>query len=287
MNDPQTWLESLMDSLANGWSLFVTNAPSLLLGFIILIAGWFAGRLVRAAVRRLTDTANALLDRFFRRGILADARLSSGAMAVLGELAFWLIILFAATIALRVAGLSAMADWLGDASGYIPNLLVGTAIITLGYVLSRLVGEQVAAQSSALKEGQNAIIGKISQAAIFITALVIGLDQIGVDVTFLVTLFAVSVGAIFSGLSISFALGARDHVRNMIGTRTAQKEIAPGQLVRIGSVTGNLLEITRTHILLDTEEGKTLVPGNVVDRENIILITPELDSETADGSDNV
>lgn len=287
MNDTQTWLEALKDGVLNGWSLIVTNAPSLLLGLIILVIGWFAGRLVRAAVRRLTDTANALLDRFFRRGVLSGARLSSGAMAVLGELAFWLTILFAATMALRTAGLTSMADWLGEASGYIPNLLVGTAIITLGYVLSRLAGEQVAAQSGASKAGQNKLIGKISQAAIFTTALVIGLDQIGVDVTFLVTLFAVSVGAIFSGLSIAFALGARDHVRNLIGSRTAQREIVIGQLVRIGSISGSLLEITRTHIILDTDEGKTLVPGNVVDRENIILIAPELDIETADGPDNV
>lgn len=286
MNDTATWLEKINDSLIHGWSLVVTNAPSLLFGLLILIVGWFAGRLIRASVRRLTDTANALLDRFFRRGVLSGARLSAGAMAVLGELAFWLTILFAATLALRVAGFAAMADWLSETSSYIPNLLVGTAIITLGYVLSRLAGEQVAAQNSVSKMGQHALIGKVSQVAIFTTALVIGLDQIGVNVTFLITLFAVSLGAVFSGLSIAFALGAKEYVRNLVGTHTAQMEIAIGQSVRIGSITGHLLEITRTHIILDTEEGKILVPGHTLDRENIVLIAPEANIEVSDRPEN-
>lgn len=275
MNESSPWIDSIAVGISQAWGSLITNAPALLLALLILIVGWLVARLARSAIRHLTNSINSFLDRIFPRGILAVARLSPGAMAIIGELAFWLVIFFTATIALRTAGLLALAEWLGQASSYIPNLLIGFGIIILGYVLSRLAGEQVATHTGATNTGQYALFSRLSQLAIFVSALVIGLDQIGVDVTFLVALFAVTVGASLLGLSIAFALGAQDHVKNLIGARIAQREIINGQSVRIGSVTGNLLEVTRTHLVLDTEEGRTLVPGQNVDSEIVVLITPE------------
>jgi small-conductance mechanosensitive channel len=116
-------------------------------------------------------------------------------------------------------------------------------------------------------------MGRLSQAAIFVTALIIGLDQIGVNVTFLVAMFAVSAGTIFVGFSIAFGLGAREFVSNLIGARTARREFAAGQTVRIGEIEGEILEISATHLAIETPEGKALIPAQEATHSTVTVLS--------------
>lgn len=273
MEDRLTWLASFETAMVNLTEAVLTYLPSLFLAIGVLIVGWLFARFLRNAIRRMASGINRILDRFLRRGPLANARLSTGAAATIGELAFWTVIFITIVISLRSAGFNAVAGWLGQIVEQLPNLLVGTAIIFVGYILSGLVGEQVAESARSAKARQSALLGKLAQVAIFITALIIGLDQIGVQVTFLVALFAIAIGAVFIGFSIAFGLGAQDYVSNLIGSRVARRELIAGHRVRIGNLEGELLEITPTHIAIDTENGRTLIPAHSMSIERIIDIT--------------
>jgi small-conductance mechanosensitive channel len=273
--------ESLLSVASDSLSSAVSYIPSLLAAILVVIVGWIIARIARGAARRISNSVNRLLDRFFRRGTLSHARLSPSAMVILGEIAFWAILFLAATVAARVAGFTALSGWLNQIVTRLPNLLVGAAIIVVGYVVSILVGEQVAATARAANVSQSTLIGRLAQAAIFVTTLIIGLDQIGIDVTFLIALFAVGVGAIFLGFSIAFGLGARDYVSNLIGARIARRELKIGQSVRIGDIEGEILDITSTQIALETAHGKTLVPAHLAEKQSIVIVVPGGDQETA------
>lgn len=249
--------------------------PYLAGGLAILLAGWLIARIVRATARRMLGGVNRILDRTFRRGALSGARLSTTAISILSELLFWTVLLLSAAVAARLARLPAVSGWLDQIAAWMPGFLVGVVIIVVGYFISLVVGEQVATSARAAKAGQSALMGKLVQSGILIAAVIIGLDQIGVDVTFLVALFAVSVGAIFVGFSIAFGLGAREYVSNLIGARTARQYIKPGTMLRIGDVTGEVLEITATQIALDTAEGLTLVPARMTDESAIVIVSDD------------
>lgn len=249
--------------------------PYLAGGLAILLAGWLIARIVRATARRMLGGVNRILDRTFRRGALSGARLSTTAISILSELLVWTVLLLSAAVAARLARLPAVSGWLDQIAAWMPGFLVGVVIIIVGYFISLVVGEQVATSARAAKASQSALMGKLVQSGILIAAVIIGLDQIGVDVTFLVALFAVSVGAIFVGFSIAFGLGAREYVSNLIGARTARQYIKPGTMLRIGDVTGEVLEITATQIALDTAEGLTLVPARMTDESAIVIVSDD------------
>ncbi len=257
--------------------------PSLMAAILVLFAGWLFARLARGAARRILYGANRILDRVFQRGALSGARLSPAAAAVLGEISFWVVIFLAMTIAARVARFTAVSGWLNQIVTYLPNLLVGAAIIVVGYFVSVIIGEQVTSAARAARAGQSALMGKFAQGAVFITALIIGLDQIGVNVTFLVALFAVSVGAIFVGFSIAFGLGAREYVSNLIGARTARRKLRAGLVVRMGDIEGEILEITPTQIELDTARGRTLVPARLADERSVLIVSAETKGDAENG----
>jgi hypothetical protein len=272
-------LETINDVVTNWLAEAVELLPALAAAVFILIVGWIFALLMRGATRRLANNANRLLDRAFQRGALSNLRVSPGAAAMLGEVVFWIILFLAVAIAARVAGFAAVSGWLSDIATHLPNLIVGAAIIVIGYVVSVMVGEQVAAAARAANASQSALMGRLAQGAVFVTTLITGLAQIGVDVTFLIALFSVAIGAVCIGFSIAFGLGAREHVSDLIGARAARRELRAGQTVQIGDMLGEVVEITSTHIALDTARGKALVPARIAAALGVLIVAQQAAEE--------
>ncbi len=266
-------LESMQTTSENLLGSVLAFAPSFLLALVILVAGWIVARIARGAAKRAFSGTNHLIDRFLRRESYPGTEIPPAVTVVLSEIIFWAVIFLAAAIAARTAELPAVSGWLDQIASWLPNLLIGIAIIIISYLTGVVAGKHVSASAQSANVGQSALMGRLAQSLIFVTGLIIGLDQIGVNVTLLVALFVVSAGAIFVGFSIAFGLGARDYVSNLIGARTAREKLRPGVSVRMGGTEGEVLEITATQIALETDEGRTLIPGRMVEEENLIILS--------------
>jgi hypothetical protein len=182
------------------------------------------------------------------------------------------ILLFAAAAA-SVAGLDAFAVWLNRIVDYLPTLLAGILIALAGYLLSSLVRDIVSTALASMGTRETEFAGVAAQVAVFLTALVIGLDQIGIDVTFLVILVAVLVSGALLSMAFAFGFGARDFVGNLIAARQLRSELAPGDYARIADVEGRILEVTPTAVVLLNEKGRCIVPAAYLQRQPT-LITP-------------
>ena len=112
-------------------------------------------------------------------------------------------------------------------------------------------------------------------------ATIIGLDHIGVDVTFLVTVSGIAVGAILFGFSIAFGFGSREYVGNIISARSIRQSLSPGVVIRIGETEGAVLEITQTHIAIDTEKGRAMVPAHLAEASGMVIISHNAGSAEA------
>ena len=274
-----TWLDGLRASAANLLDTMVGYLPNLIGAVLLLLLGWMLARLVRAAAGRLGNAVNRLLGRLMRRGSLTRFRLSPRALKLIGNAAFWLVILFFITAATRVAQLDAFSSWLDRILAYLPTLLAGALIILAGYLVSALVRDLVAATLGSAGLAQNELFAAVAQGATFLTAVVIGIDQIGIDVTILITLIAIAVGAMLAGLSLAFGLGSRDFVSNLIGAHYLQQYLQPGQTARIGEVEGEVLELTPTSVVLATAAGRTAIPAKLFNEAATVVMTPGDDND--------
>jgi hypothetical protein len=98
---------------------------------------------------------------------------------------------------------------------------------------------------------------------VVLTAIVIGIEQLGINVSFLTTTVIVVGGILLAGAALAFGLGARYFVANIIGAQTTRKLYSNGQLLRIGDIEGRLLEITPTTVVLDTDQGRAAIPAKL------------------------
>lgn len=275
MNVGEQFLSSIKTSTESAISTVADHLPSVLLALLVLVIGWLLARLMRSIARKAFAGTNRLLNRLIDRRNTGEVQLSPVVASILSEILFWVVVLLAAAIAARIAELPALSGWLERIAEWLPNLLMGVAIIVIGYLASIAAGDQVSSSARKARSTQSVLIGRLTQSAIFITGIIIGLDQIGVNVTLLTGLFVVSAACILIGFSIAFGLGARDHVSNLIGARTARQRLRPGTTLRIGDIEGEVLEVTHTQIAIETEDGRALLPARLAEEREILILAPK------------
>lgn len=246
--------------------------PSIAGAFVLLLIGWVVARLLRAlAVRAAVVVDRALARLTSTSSNMPRSKLPASSARVLGSLVYWLVLLFFITAATQVLGLDAFTAWLAGVVNYVPTLFSGALIIGAGFLLSRLARDLVVATSQVSGTRQRELLGRTVQAIILVTALLVGADQIGIKVTFLVIVAAVAGGTVAISVALALSLGARSYVANLIGGHHFRHSFSVGQTVRVAGHEGRILDLTPVSVVLETEEGRVTLPAKVFGEEAIVL----------------
>jgi len=272
--------ESLRASLAKAFTQLGAQlaeyAPKLLGALLLLLVGWLIARLLRGLAVKVMHVLELVLHRLWRGPAKASV-LPSASVEIVGTILFWVVIVFFAAAAGNVLGLDAFSSWLKDLMAYLPTLVAGLVIILAGVLLSGLGRDLTVAALVSFPESQRVQVGRLVQGAILVTAVVMGADQIGIQITFLVVLAAVTTSAVIGGVALAVSLGARSYVANLIGAHYLRHAFEPGQRVRIGATEGTILELTAVSLVLETEHGRATIPAKIYNEETIVLLPAKVD----------
>lgn len=247
-------------------------APSVLGAALLMLAGWVVARILRGLAVRLMGVLEVLVNRMFRGRVESAPRLPSASIQIVGSLLFWVVILFFVAAATQVLGLAVFTAWLKDVVGYLPTLFAGILIVIAGALLSGLARDVTVAAMPGLPEAQRLLLGRIVQSLLLMVAVVVGADQVGVKITFLVILAAVVAGAVIGGLALAVSLGARTFISNLIGAHYLRQAFGVGQRVRIGAYEGRILDLTPVSLVLECDEGRVTLPAKIFNEEPIVLV---------------
>ena len=264
---------SLQGTISQVASRIAEYLPNILGAVGLILVGWLVARLLRGLAVKSMHVLEVLLNRLSRS---PGARaLPSGSVDVVGGILFWVVLLFFAAAATHVLGLGAFSSWLQGLVTYLPTLMAGALTIIAGVLLAGLARDLTVAALSVFPEHQRALLGRIVQGTVLVTAVAVGADQIGVRITFLVIVAAVVLSAIVGGIALAVSLGSRAYVANLIGAHHLRQAFGMGQRVRIGELEGTILEITAVSVVLETDQGRVTVPAKVYNETPIVLMAPK------------
>lgn len=223
---------------------------------VLILVGLGLARVARYLTLRGLSMANRGMARVGTgRADLVSERI----IRLLGTGAFWLMVAVAVLLALRTLGTGRVFTWIDVPLAYLPRLFVGLLIIGIGYLLGKVVRNLLLRLQGA-EASRQLLVPRIVQAAIFLVAAMTGLQHMGLDVSFVAELLILVVGVCLAGLSLAFALGARQYVANLVAG-PAVARFAPGDRIVIDGTEGTLIEIHRTGVDLATAEGVLTVPA--------------------------
>jgi small-conductance mechanosensitive channel len=258
----QAWTATLADSVRRVAIQILEFLPYILGALVLLLVGWGVARLLRYATRKITEKT---LDRLARARPL-ETRIRQpesygAAPTIASRIVFWVVMLFFILAAAEVLELKVISGLLTGLTTYLPRLLAGLIILFLGLWLGEATRAVIARSSTRAGVRQGEVIGRLGQALVLLVVVAIAAGQIGIDNTVLVALVATLFGVLLGAIALAFAFGARTTVANMLAAQSIAQTYHAGDSIRIGDIEGRLLRITRTGVVLETDQGQVLVPA--------------------------
>jgi len=241
---------------------------------LLVLAGWLLGRLARFLSSR---GAAAVFTRLGARQSLRGALVSSGVAghvpAVIGGFAYWLVLLFFIAAALETLGLPVVTGALNRVAYYLPNVLAALVVTFAGIILGSLVRGALARTATTAGVEFGAALGRLAQGTVVLVAIVVALEQVGIQAQVLIVIVGIVLGTTLAGAGLAFGLGARTAVSSIIASYYVAQAYRIGQLVRIGGIEGKIVQTTPTAVFLDTPQGRVLVPAKQFNEEMSVLVT--------------
>lgn len=252
--------------------------PKLIMALLILLTGFLIARLFRTLSSKLLIKIGDLLPATKLQGNIKSERLDRYS-GLVGNIIFWIVFFFFLTTATEVIGLPIMTAWLSNFIQYLPNVLAAVLIGFIGIIGGAIVRDLIvtAAGSADIASGQ--VLGKFAQAIILLVAMVVAIQQIGIDIAFLTGIVSIALAALLFGAALSFALGARTSISNILAGYYLNNQIAIGDRVSINGCEGRIIQITPTAVILESEDGLVNIPAKKFSEEISTLLKKDDQNE--------
>ena len=258
------WQEVLALTYEQLMHQFVVFAPKLLGAIVLFAIGCLVAFVLSRATRSIVLYAQRLLKHLFPSVFVKpEFKFQAANVNAISKVVFWLVLLFFIAAGANSLGLDLVSNWMGEVLLYFPKLIVGVLIMVAGYLVSNVVEVMVVSAAGSAGSKQAVWIGKITQFAVFFTAIVIGIEQFGINIHFFTQFVIVMSAILVGGFSLAFALGAKSLVANIIGAQQLCKFVAIGDEISIAGVDGVVVEISGTIVVLESHQGRITVPAKV------------------------
>ncbi|ELY88992.1 mechanosensitive ion channel family protein [Natrinema altunense] len=212
----------------------ITFLPRLIGALIILAIGWVIGRVAAGVVRRLADGIELdrmVLETPLGRILGGTERAVSNAF---GTLAKWFVYALAVLAAANALAIATLSQWISTAVSYLPAFVAGLLVITFGFVVADFIGDAIERTRAATETAYTSWFATGARMFLYFTAIVIGLDTMGIDVGILyVFARAIAWGlgaAIAIGAGVAFGWGGKDYVaENIDAWMNRTSNVAPSE----------------------------------------------------------
>lgn len=269
MESKSSGLDPLFTTFEQLREVLVDYLPTLALAVAVLAGGIVLSWVLKVAVMRVSRTLSSLFSPSETAGT-RQVRLPWPLSVIVANIIFALGIIFFIAVAIRILGLPGVADWIAAAAGYLPHALVAAAIVLAGYIVASVVRETTERLS-----GQNRALGALVFLVINTAAGLAALRQLGIDLVLLRSMLLIAAAAICGGIAFAFGTGASHSLSNIISAHYVRRAYRVGQTVRVGSYEGEILDITPTAVLIDTPNGRAMIPANKFNEEVTVLLGRE------------
>jgi hypothetical protein len=213
------------------WYTVVMYLPAIIAAVIVFVIGWIVGVIL---YRVIVEIVKALkVDDALRAAGLGEAAKKAGFNLdigkFLGTLVEWFIILVFLVASLDILGLTRVTIFLQQVVLlYLPQVIVASLILILGAIVAEVVRGLVSGSARAAGARSGNLAGTVAKWAIWITAILAALNQLGIASDFVQTLFTGVVIALSLAFGLAFGLGGKEaaartieRVRSEIGNHSA------------------------------------------------------------------
>lgn len=149
-----------------------------------------------------------LADRAGLSGFMQNLGVEHDASGMIASIAKWFIRLIALVVAFDALGLPAVPQVLRELLLWFPNLMVAMVVLVIAGLAASALSKLVRAATAQAGFSNPEVLAKVTAVAVWVFAVVIAVNQIGVAATLVNALWMGAVGAVALALGLSFGWAA-------------------------------------------------------------------------------
>jgi len=207
----------------------------LLMIFYILICWLLFKLILKVSARILKVTRIQHLNNLYDKiDILKKVNVSIDFQKIILTLIKFFLLLIFIVIGADLFNMPGVTKVVNDAIAYLPKLISAIAIILVGFYIANWCKQkmtiflEILGNSSAAK-----IISNFLVFGITLFFLLMGLNQAGIDTTLITNNISIILGVIFASIALSFGLGSKDIVKEILYSYYIRKSVSIGDKIRI------------------------------------------------------
>ncbi|MFN8557922.1 MAG: hypothetical protein U0531_11475 [Dehalococcoidia bacterium] len=265
--------ESLRVAFRGALGDFFAFIPSLLGAIILLLLGWFLGKLIGALVTRALRAVrfNQIADRAEIDTFLRNAGVKADPASVVGAIARWFIYLIFFLAAFNALGLEEVSAVIDSIVAFIPKVVVAIVILFVGALAGKLLAGVVRGSLRSMGVGNADMFGTIARFAVIVFAAIAALDMLQIAPTIVNGLWLAFLALITGTLVLAFGLGGRQAANDLTIGRLLRAELEPGTEVQAGPHRGRVRAIGSLFTTLETEQGIVKAPNSEIAGQTVAM----------------
>lgn len=255
------WQNSLLKTYDDATQQILEFSPLLLGAISLLLIGWLIAHIMESLTKKVIIGFDLLFKKTTKFDGAKKERIKNSYATIISKVVFWIIILFFASACTNMLDLTMFSNLIDSIISYLPNLLMGILIVLGGFLLSNVGYSTFIGAASSTGIAQVELLARTVQGTIIFASAVIGVEQMGIQVSFLTNLLIVLTGVFIAGGALAFSIGAKSLVENAIGAQYLRKYLRVGDSIAVLDIKGEILDITQTSVILETDNGQVFLPA--------------------------
>jgi len=268
-----SWQAAINETFSEFSQQVLNFFPQLLATVGVLLLGWVIAHTLSLSTRKLIQSLDSLFSKFTKIDNITREKIQSSYSIIISKTVFWIVMIFFLAVSANLLGWELFTGWLSSIVSYLPGLVSGLVIILGGFLLSNLARSTIFSAADKAGITQSAGMARSVQIIIILSSIIIGVEQIGLNIDFLSNIIVASVAILLAGAALAFSLGARNMVANIIGAQYTRRYCQVGDTIRIGDLEGQIIELSQAFIVLETPEGQATIPAKFFHEQISVIQT--------------
>lgn len=200
--------------------------PNFLTSLLVLVLGIFLGTLLKGFFLRVLRAIgiDTFMERFGTVELLRKGGIKDPISLIIAKVIGWVTVVFFAVISMRALELPTIELLFERLLLYLPNIFISIVILLVGYLLSNFFGRAALITSVNAGIRFSGVIGHVVKLLVFIFAVTMALEQLGIGRDTVVIAFAILFGGAVLAFAIAFGLGGRDYAKEYLEKKLKGEE---------------------------------------------------------------
>jgi hypothetical protein len=200
--------------------------PDIFIAILVFAAGIVLSLILKSLSLRIFRAIR--LDKLSERSGAVEMMRKGGVKEpvsqILARTVGWVSIISFSTLSLRMLNVPVIENILERFILYLPNIFVAVVILFLGYFLGNFFGRAALIASVNAGFKLSSLVGKSVKLTIFLLAVTMALEQLGIGSGTIIISFAIIFGGVVFALSLAFGLGGRDIAKEYLEKKMKGEE---------------------------------------------------------------